>query len=241
MDGGWVDGDMMPPIVPHATADGQAGIPFERARRWVPTHAERVVWWWLGIMLSNLTPPPPPSPHKPQPPKDGEQVAGNPNTLYMFAAFNDSAHDLTPADYPMPPWDPPNQPPSPGPKPPSGPAADMLMGVTFQRNEAIVLMFCTPPPAKYFGLTSYVTNRLLPNMTEYGTGFTDTTVHRPMAEVHTQTTCIPPRPAHKHSISPPTHTTHCRSKTRSTPWSPTTPRVPPTRTATPTTGTFSSP
>jgi hypothetical protein len=42
-------------------------------------------------------------------PKDGETVAGNPNTLYGFVGFNDSTYQLVPPDYPPFDW-PPDQP-----------------------------------------------------------------------------------------------------------------------------------
>lgn len=57
------------------------------------------------------------------------------------------------------------------------------MGVSMDRNEAIVLFFCTPPPMEYFGLTAYVTNRVLFNETERGKGDSSLIVHMPMAEV----------------------------------------------------------
>lgn len=44
-----------------------------------------------------------------QVPKDGETVAGNPNTLYGFVGFNDSNFQLVPPDYPPFDW-PPDQP-----------------------------------------------------------------------------------------------------------------------------------
>lgn len=46
---------------------------------------------------------------RPQVPKDGETVAGNPNTLYGFVGFNDSNYQLVPPDYPPFDW-PPDQP-----------------------------------------------------------------------------------------------------------------------------------
>jgi len=57
------------------------------------------------------------------------------------------------------------------------------MGTSIDRNEAIVLLFCTPPPAEYFGLTSYVTNRVLFNESETGQGDSSLIVHMPVAEV----------------------------------------------------------
>jgi hypothetical protein len=57
------------------------------------------------------------------------------------------------------------------------------MGTSIDRNEAIVLLFCTPPPAEYFGLTSYVTNRVLFNESESGKGDSSLIVHMPVAEV----------------------------------------------------------
>ncbi|TFJ86121.1 hypothetical protein NSK_002941 [Nannochloropsis salina CCMP1776] len=115
-------------------------------------------------------------------PSNGEQVGGNPNTLYMLAAFNDTDRLLTPPDYPPAEW--PFDPSSDhGPSPPPGPVSDQLMGVSIQRGEAIVLLFCTPPPAKYFGLTSYVTNRVLFNDTEGGRGDASLVVHMPLAEI----------------------------------------------------------
>ncbi|KAM3575922.1 hypothetical protein VYU27_002257, partial [Nannochloropsis oceanica] len=114
-------------------------------------------------------------------PTSGEQVAGNPNTLYMIAGFNDTEHLLTPADYPSSSW--PVPPDDNGPVPPSGPLSEEMMGVSMDRNEAIVLFFCTPPPMEYFGLTAYVTNRVLFNETERGKGDSSLIVHMPMAEI----------------------------------------------------------
>lgn len=100
----------------------------------------------------------------------------------MLAAFNDTDRLLTPPDYPPAEW--PFDPSSDnGPSPPPGPVSDQLMGVSIQRGEAIVLLFCTPPPAKYFGLTSYVTNRVLFNDTGGGRGDASLVVHMPLAEV----------------------------------------------------------
>jgi hypothetical protein len=53
-----------------------------------------------------------------------------------------------------------------------------------QRDEAVVLLICTPPPAKYFGLTAYVTSRLLYNGTETGDGDASLVPHFAMAELH---------------------------------------------------------
>lgn len=93
--------------------------------------------------------------------------------------FNDTEHLLTPADYPASSM--PDQPDNGGPPVPSDPS--VLMGTTIDRNEAIILFFCTPPPAEYFGLTSYVFNRVLFNETESGQGDTNLIVHMPVAEV----------------------------------------------------------
>jgi hypothetical protein len=41
----------------------------------------------------------------------------------------------------------------------------------------------TPPPARYFGLTAYVTARVLFNTSEHGTGDSSPVVHMPVAEV----------------------------------------------------------
>lgn len=128
----------------------------------------------------------------------GEQVAGNPNTLYSFVAWNNS-EKLIPYDYPF------ALPPKPvnettksyykadrsstlyptftdlytrkqkqlkeymnptnminqDPKPPG------IGGFAIDADEAIVWLYKLPPKCKYFGITSYVTNRLLINDT-YG-------------------------------------------------------------------------
>ena len=132
----------------------------------------------------------------------GETVAGNPNTLYSFVAWNNS-EKLIPYDYPF----------SPPPKPDSkknhlSPRIDLssssnptftelynrkvkelvgymnpdskrsnnmkddptpppIGGFSIDADEAIVWLYKLPPKCKYFGITSYVTNRLLINDT-YG-------------------------------------------------------------------------
>lgn len=68
---------------------------------------------YLPTYLS-IPPPPHQKKHNPkkQVPKDGETVAGNPNTLYGFVGFNDSNYRLVPPDYPPFDW-PPDQPSGP--------------------------------------------------------------------------------------------------------------------------------
>ena len=90
--------------------------------------------------------------------QDGEKIAGNPNTLYGFLAFNDTSHQLVPRDYPQKSylW--------------AGqrraglglgvPLPNGLGGTTFAVREAIAVLYCTPPPAKYHGITTYCSSRL---------------------------------------------------------------------------------
>jgi hypothetical protein len=36
----------------------------------------------------------------------------------------------------------------------------VLQGASYGVNEALAVLLCSPPPARYFGMTAYVFNRL---------------------------------------------------------------------------------
>lgn len=84
------------------------------------------------------------------------------------------ANTLIPPNYPsggLPPWG--NHSKVPG----------SLDGFALQRQEAVVMLLCMPPPLRYFGITSYVTQRLLSNQTNRGFGDAEVLPHRPLVEV----------------------------------------------------------
>jgi hypothetical protein len=56
-------------------------------------------------------------------------------------------------------------------------------GFALGRNEAVVMMICMPPEAKYFGITAYVSSRLLINDTVMGTGDGKLLPMQPMVEI----------------------------------------------------------
>jgi len=91
-------------------------------------------------------------------------IAGNPNTLYSLAIFNDSDYEVNLRDYPKAEgFNPPSSSNSSAPGPP------FPFGNVYAHNEALVLFLCMPPPAKYVGYTAYVTGRIMINDTNLRT------------------------------------------------------------------------
>jgi hypothetical protein len=103
---------------------------------------------------------------------------------YGFAAFADKS--LVPPDYPLPQVPNNTDPPK------------ALLGFALQRNEAIVGLMCFPPPAKYFGITAYVSCRIHVNDSEFGTGDGTIMTSTPMVEVNGE--MAPPWPVPCHDI-----------------------------------------
>jgi len=86
-------------------------------------------------------------------------------------------------------------PPTPPPPPPQDyPPLDMIdlsghpaptsnFGSVMSHTEAMVILLCMPPPAKYFGVTAYVTARIMTNDTDPATSDGRLFGHMALAEV----------------------------------------------------------